>query len=107
MSNALDDLIAKVEAGEADTLDMDSVFDPRELPSRFLAMDAYGGSLDATKALHESALCSIDPQYGYLVGPQYARIMHPSDGIVCDATADNPARAWILAILRAMKELNL
>jgi hypothetical protein len=65
---------------------------------------AYGDSLDAAKALHEALLCSDDPQYGYLVGPQYASIVHPSCGTVCDATSATPARAWLIAILRALEE---
>jgi len=63
---------------------------------------AYNGSLDAAKLLHDAVLWAVDPQYGYLVGPQYARIVHPSCGIVCDTQSNTPARAWLIAIIKAL-----
>ena len=114
---ALAELIAKVEAGE---LIPDNLIVSSEVSAMIdLAVNvsdlhgdvwadlcaAYDGSLDAAKALHEAVLCADDPQYGYLVGPMYARIVHPSCGTVCDAQSNNPARAWLLAILRALHSM--
>ena len=114
---ALAELIAKVEAG---TLIPDNLIVSSEVSAMIdLAVNvsdlhgdvwadlcaAYEGSLDAAKALHEAVLCHIDPQFGYLVGPQYARIVHPSR-TVCDAQSKIPARAWLLGILRALHAMD-
>ena len=75
---------------------------------------AYNGSLDAAKALHDSLL----PGW-----PKNLNFIEHIDGNVCcmfgpipddagkwdfapkfDAKAANPARAWLLAILRAYRE---
>jgi hypothetical protein len=107
--DALTELLAKVEAG--DSYDNDRLtnydiisegFGFQEHYKHAWAIDAWRGSLDAAKALHEAVLCKDDPQYGYLVGPQYARIVHPSCGTVCDAQSDTSARAWLIAILKAL-----
>jgi hypothetical protein len=66
---------------------------------------AYGRSVDGAIAFHGAMLCRIDPQYGYLIGAQYARIVHPSGGVVCDATAPVPAHALLIATLTALIEL--
>jgi len=98
---ALIDLLEKVEAGNDAIVQFMCVrMNPWDVWGH--TIDAYRGSLDAAKALHEAVLCAGDPQYGYMVGPQYARIMHPSCGLVCDARSDNPARAWLIAILKAL-----
>ena len=96
--DALRELLAKVEAGDATMPDIHESMGRDGLN----ATTAYNGSLDAAKALHEAVLTSIDPQYGYLVGPQYAGIAHPSCGVVCDAQSETPARAWLIAILKAL-----
>ena len=99
---ALADLVAKVEAGEWPSRGAYLI------PGEFRPADpglAFQGSLDAAKALHEAVLCADDPQYGYLVGPMYAKIVHPSCGTVCDAQSNSPARAWLLAILRALHSM--
>lgn len=103
---ALAELIAKVEAGRvygnltaqilADT-DMDvEIF-----------LDAYEGSLDAAKALHEAVL----PGWEYGVTENHERPDGPcayvskwADDYGFEATSDNPARAWLLAILRALHD---
>lgn len=61
------------------------------------AREAFDGSLDAAKALHEAVL----PGYVWLVLSANAA----SVGIgaeVYSGDADTPARAWILAILDAL-----
>ena len=105
--DALRELLAKVEAGEWTGLYKDLrkaglAMESYDLNRSGSLWDAYNGSLDAAKALHEAVLTSIDPQYGYLVGPQYAGIAHPSCGVVCDAQSETPARAWLIAILKAL-----
>ena len=103
---ALAELIAKVEAGDIERAPFWKVWLPENPDGRLAwhAASASKGSLDAAKALHEAVLCHIDPQFGYLVGPEYARIVHPS-GTVCDAQSKIPARAWLLAILRALHSM--
>ena len=116
---ALAELIAKVEAGEASGkfgpimrghMDFDKILE---------ASRAYNGSLDAAKALHEAVLpgWAVEritmwpgPNNGcaaYLWGTHEKRgerWHHPEDGR-SDATAETPARAWLLAILRALHSM--
>ena len=99
---ALAELIAKVEAGEDPGF---GVWVDVFCRDAFNAIEAFNGSLDAAKALHDAVL----PEYGYgIIGTM-------SDGS-CKACVvpkiDNPpeyhgrnpcpARAWLLAILRAL-----
>ena len=106
---ALAERIAQLEAGKNPSqAEWAEIFpdtpDDDGYPRSMMATQANVGWIDAAKALHEAVLCNIDPQFGYLVGPQYARIVHPS-GTVCDAQSKNPARAWLLAILRALHSM--
>ncbi len=66
-----------------------------------VAMRAYEGSLDAAKALHESVL----PGRGTAINTERGYVAIYGKGIAgkCDAACfDNPARAWLLAILSAL-----
>lgn len=106
---ALTDLLEKVEAGDARP---HQVFNAFDTPCQDMALqqraedakNAYNGSLDAAKALHEAVL----PGWGYAVSPQYARVVDPiplygSPNKSKDAiNADNPARAWLIALLKAL-----
>jgi hypothetical protein len=114
----LDKLIAAVEAGtlcagelcisEQDVALIEAVFpmnDDDEVPELIgLAMD---GSLDAALRLHEDLL----PGYGW---GMWRTMDHLPDGtsrpmygcnlpMTDTAYAETPARAWLLAILRALK----
>ena len=115
MSNALDDLIAKVEAGEDVCFaDVECCFIRADTTQYPVAVDyailAYRGSLDAAKALHEAAL----PGWGWTItNDGFAQLdmdwqddtREPEyDEVVKEARSDTPARAWLIAILRAMKE---
>ena len=65
---------------------------------RKTAIDAFHGSLDAAKSLHEKLLpgCSAVIQTNgtvQTIGPNYER----HTGVAVDA----PARAWLIAILKA------
>ena len=61
---------------------------------------ASQGSLDAAKALHEAVL----PGWEWNLGPSNAKV-NPYNGSPLKSwsgRADNPARAWLLAILEAL-----
>ena len=66
------------------------------------ALDAYRGSLDAAKRLHDALL----PGWEWHLGPSNAKV-YPYNGSPLKSwsgMADNAARAWLLAILRALDE---
>ena len=99
---ALAELIENVEAGtfpgDATTQELFGVAPPTRL--MVYAYEAFGGSLDAAKALHEAVL----PGYrweGYQ--GECFRVWQPDkpekfiEGWDC-----HPSRAWLLAILRAL-----
>jgi len=66
--------------------------------------EAFSGSLDAAKALHEALL----PGWGWHCGVYGARVWeYPGDEWHPERRSDvempeNPARAWLLAILTAL-----
>lgn len=100
---ALADLIAKVEAGEErypfswanEGYNTGDLFDSRDNVNR-----AYNGSLDAAKALHEAVL----PGFGWTAGGGAVRV-YKLNGLPCSehvSATPTPARAWLIAILRAL-----
>jgi hypothetical protein len=104
--DALTELLAKVEAGDALPRDFRclevSMQDARYTEMPPAARLAYKGSLDAAKALHEAVLqgwhinltldfCSVFPD-----GNDGEQLAHTGQ---CN---DNPARAWLIAILKAL-----
>ena len=110
MSKALIDLLAKVEAGDMPPY---SVFKEayvktewQSLPSahRDDAHNAYNGSLDAAKALHEAVL----PDFGAQVDLSGAAWVYtptrnaPPTNEVRVFIEDKPARVWLIAILKAL-----
>ena len=125
-TDALDNLIKAVEAGTATRKDFKDAIPPwGPAPSfrlggaymqGYQAMEeAYSGSLDAALALHEALLpgwaldrVSMWPGgecYACLMGThdEYGERWHShGDGRV-EATSSTPARAWLLAILRAYR----
>lgn len=65
-----------------------------------IVYDAYHGSLDAAKALHEAVLPgwwwkTIAPE------PNFAQVGMPDVGVF-SGQSDNIARAWLLSILSAL-----
>ena len=116
---ALAELIAKVESGDDagfrllnravfSTPCQDMALQTREEYARY----AYKGSLDAAKALHEAVL----PGWWWDVGiyadtePMHEASLtrHSEHGEAIDAIqaqATTPARAWLLAILRALHSM--
>ena len=93
---ALQALLMKVEAGEwwanlprPDILHTD------------LCWKAFNGSLDAAKALHDAVL----PGYEWLLGKSNAKVFPYNDTADIAGSygmASDPARAWLIAILRAL-----
>jgi hypothetical protein len=97
---ALVELRDKVKAGE----EVSAYHASRTWPNGYAhAINAGAGSLDAAKALHEAVL----PGWHYNLAPGYCHVLPPKDNGDQEAStgqADNPARAWLIAILSALIE---
>lgn len=110
---ALDELIKAVEAGNmrfAEKAMIVLLLDDTRLNQKHM-MKAYHGSLDAAKALHDALLpgCS---QYSIITDPTClcVKVAWWPNGLSGEAcwqgegwSEDIPARAWLLAILRAYR----
>lgn len=94
-TTALRTLIKAVEAGTATTMQFE------DAGIGVWGELAYVGSLDAAKVRHEDLM----PGWGWHVSHAGASVWYPGvegDSIQIDAdNAQNPARAWLLCILRA------
>lgn len=110
---ALKELLAKVEAGECPTIYGRS--DPCQMgQSRRHITPAFSGSLDAAKALHDAVLP------GWTLTTMF-QMRHPDNGQHPNGkwevgligifpgkvrhaytTRDDPARAWLIAIIKAL-----
>ena len=71
------------------------------------AGEAYRGSLDAAKALHEAVLheatwASVAWSKRY---EEESKVEITTNSGTWSEAADNPARAWLLAILRALHSM--
>lgn len=99
------DLLAKIEAGE---MKPHQVFNAFDTPCQDFALqqraedakNAYRGSLDAAKALHEAVLpgfhWSIDSEAGSAcVFDNLMDIAEVGEG-------EDPARSWLVAIIKAL-----
>ena len=106
---ALTELLAKVEAGDAPPDDEGWMHLPITIHGEdgpmeshmSKALNAYTGSIDAAEALHGAVL----PEWNWNLGKQAASVFlmrHPYDGNIHEARYDNPARAWLIAILKAL-----
>lgn len=109
---ALDKLIEAVEAGALkgtynDLVSFDRLCDDAiPADARGLnvhAFEAYEGSLNAALALHDALL----PGWGYDAGYKSASVWSPSGGwgVFRKEHDSAPARAWLLAILRAYRSV--
>ena len=99
----LDKLIEAVDAGSIAASDLDPF--ARAFGVTSAANDAhmaYRGSLDAAKALHDALLPGwvFEVAVRPLGGPA-AAVWRPKHKEMFDAIANTPARAWLLAILKA------
>ena len=96
---ALRELAEKVAAGiwdwEQDYADWDSQYMPDIGTCRL----AYIGSLNAAKALHEAVLPGWRARLD--IGKRFRCWVISPTNVKIDEYADNPARAWLLAIIRA------
>jgi len=106
---ALTALLAKVEAGDRPAF-MDgfaaSAFPPESAGGHCTFHDvvkAYHGSLDAAKALHEAVLPDFDAAI-YLSGHAWVYVPTLNAPPVKEYRVENdcPARAWLIAILKAL-----
>ena len=99
MSDAMKSLLAKVEAGKvANWFNWSSGIKGHGTNARL----AYEGSLDAAKALHEELLPTRS--CGITFGGEYgATVTFPPtwDDLSLSQSHAIPARAWLIAILRA------
>ena len=99
--SSLDDLIAAVEAGDKWSEAQYAMFgNGTDLVYAYQA--AFDGSLDAALRLHEALLpgwaAAINTNgMAQVIGP--APDWHRHTG----CATDNPARAWLLAVLKALK----
>lgn len=65
-----------------------------------LCLDAYIGSLDAAKDLHDAVLPNYRARID--IGKRFrCWIISPSNAKM-DAYSDSPARAWLIAIIKAL-----
>lgn len=93
--DALKDLLSKVETGDCSMwLCLNVSIEHGEK-----ALDAFNGSLDAAKALHEAVLPGWDYRICRLNG---GLTVHAEVGPEVFQFADDPARAWLIAILKAL-----
>ena len=103
MTDAITALREQVEAGDHRVGMWDAVRSPLHPHAPEYARQAFLGSLDAAKALHEALL----PGWKWDVNTAGASVFmmaHPHDGNAHGHRDDtNPARAWLIAILRALE----
>jgi hypothetical protein len=95
---ALKELVAKVEGGSTSWsgVCVKAAFDGHY---QSLFYEAFHGSLDAAKALHDAVL----PGWDYILGNTCNSLtIHARVGPHEEEFSDNLARAWLLAILRAL-----
>ena len=99
---ALQDLLAKVEAGTVGLgLNTVSVFGDNQ--TAMDAVDAFSGSLDAAKALHDAVLPGWDLQICTYEDDLFEVSVSPPLCVkTYDGLSEIIARAWLSAILRAL-----
>jgi hypothetical protein len=96
MTETLKRLIDAVEGGVAENGDFAKACS-RPSSWDIEAINAYNGSLDAAKALHDVLL----PGWAWSVGALSTAVWSGTSNEVAGLSGRNPARAWLLAILRA------
>ena len=102
---ALTDLLEKVEAGDARP---HQVFNAFDTPCQDMALqqraedakNAYNGSLDAAKALHEAVLPEWD--HGHDGSIAWVKQKDKCTSYRHDAQNGFTARAWLIAIIKAL-----
>tara|TARA_X000001316_G_scaffold12129_2_gene5698 strand:- start:1398 stop:1754 length:357 start_codon:yes stop_codon:yes gene_type:complete len=111
MTDALKELLAKVEAGSCEN---DGSMHRSFGDNWTHCFDAYHGSLDAAKALHEAVLVGWTVRLNAFTphgkSAPYVHVfkmrMKQSDPTISANSSgyqgDNPARAWLIAIIKAL-----
>lgn len=107
---ALKDLLEKVEAGafpadmSARDLGLKDVVEATGVPVIRMMFKAFSGSLDAAKALHEAALLGWHFNVSNEAsGDGYvAEVFSRNDEAISHGHSETPARAWLIAILKAL-----
>ena len=99
---ALQALLMKVEAGERGSgLNTVSVFGDTQ--TAMDAVDAFDGSLDAAKALHDTLLPGWDLSICTYEDDLFeVSVSRPTAVQTYDGLSEVIARAWLIAILRAL-----
>jgi hypothetical protein len=110
MTDALTRLADAVEAGTATDADFDATWPRAMYGEHYRAKNAYSGSLDAAKTLHEAVLPEMFWNMGHLDTSSLGYVCTVADGHFADSTswrgyAATPARAWLLAIIRALAQV--
>lgn len=103
---ALDELIAAASEGTIAHSDLDAFIPSLGLTTQANdAHSAYKGSLDAAKALHEALLPGWVWKLESYDGFSLAWVGPPSEMLLREHETDinNPARAWLIAILKAYR----
>lgn len=93
----LDRLIDAVEAG----CDHSEKWRPALGDCAYSGMTAFHGHLDAAKALHNALL----PGWGWHLWSKAGSTVYADKDLYVDAFSDNPARSWLLAILKAYRQV--
>ena len=110
MTDALTRLADAVEAGTATSADFRAAFPAGNGHDSGAILAAYNGSLDAAKALHDAELPAMFWNMGHLDIPNLGYVCTVADGHFPDSPswrgfAATPARAWLLAIIRALAQV--
>jgi hypothetical protein len=100
-NKALQELLAKVEDGEWNSM-RDEPHENSGLLDYWHHFDAImdRGSLDAAKALHDAVL--PDYEWTFYYDGECSVQERKGRGIYFTSIDKNPARAWLIAILRAL-----
>ena len=112
---ALAELIERVQAGDnLSRAEWGEVFpdtpDDDDYPRSMMATSACLGWIDAARALHEAVLSEwrvlqIRQMRDWAVRLERFTRLHPDHKITKGKHPDDPARAWLLAILRALHSM--
>jgi hypothetical protein len=99
-AEALAALIAKVEAGSG-------IHDSRpigeiDVYAQVHLYNAYDGSLDAALALHEAVVPGWEWTIFFNATTGHMAVLDGPDFSTPEIGSESPARAWLLAILRAL-----
>ena len=103
---ALDALIGAVEAGDRHLCPFWKVWPPESKDGRlaYIADNAFTGSLDAAKALHDAVLPGWDIQITTYEDDNFeASVSKPLEVKTYDGVSPWMARAWLLAALKAYR----